>query len=277
MFLRFFFSRLASKSDDMSFWEHAEALRVHLLRIIVVLILTSIAAFFFKDFLFGRIICGPLDINFPTYRWICAAGKALGYDSFCFDGLNLVLINIDIGGQFRWHMIISFAAGLIVTIPYAAWQLWIFVKPALHPNEKNKSKGIIAAISLLFFVGCLFGYYVILPLTMVFLANYQLSPDILNRPDISSYISTTVLLPLITGLVFELPVLVYFLAKIGLLDPAFLKRNRKIAIVILLVIAGIITPSTDVFTQLIVAIPLYLLYEVSISVARRAYKTEATE
>ncbi len=270
MFFRYFVSKLSAKSDDMTFWEHAEVLRTHLLRIMVVLILLTIAAFFFKDFLFNIIICGPLHLNFPTYEWICAAGKALGYDSFCFEGLEMKLINIELGGQFRWHIIISFAAALVVAIPFAAWQLWLFVRPALKENEVRKSRGMIGAISILFFIGALFGYYVILPLTVIFLANYQLSDMITNQITISSYVSTCILLPLMTGLVFELPVLVYFLTKVGLLGPTFLKKNRKIAVVILLVIAGIITPSTDAFSQIIVALPLYLLYEISIGVSARA-------
>lgn len=276
MFLRYFFTKLAAKSDDMTFWEHAEVLRVHLLRIIIALVLFSTVAFFFKDFLFTSVICGPLQPGFPTYGWICDAGKSIGVDSFCFSELHLTLINIDLAGQFRWHMIISFAAGLMLTIPYAAWQLWLFTKPALKPGELKNSRGMIGAISLLFFVGALFGYYIILPLSVVFLSNYTLSPLIVNQITISSYISTSVMLPLMTGLVFELPVLVYFLAKVGLLGPGYLKKNRKIAVVILLIVAGIITPSTDVFSLILVALPLYALYEISIAVAAAVHRKKIT-
>jgi sec-independent protein translocase protein TatC len=272
MIFRFLFNKLASKSNDLSFWEHAEVLRIHLLRVIIVLVVTSIAAFFFKDFLFGNLILGPLDEDFPTYSWLCIAGTWFGYDSFCFEGLTLKLINIDLAGQFRWHMIISFFAGAIVTFPFAAWQLWLFVKPALKPGELKYSKGMVSVVSLLFFTGVAFGYFIILPLTVVFLANYQLSPSIVNQITISSYISTSALLPLSTGLVFELPILVYLLSRIGMLTPNFLKKNRKYAVILILVIAGIITPSTDMFSQILVALPLYVLYEISISVARRAYR-----
>ncbi len=270
MISRFLFSKLAAKSDDLSFWEHAEVLRVHLLRIILVWLVFSIAAFFFKDILFGRIIMGPMQPEFPTYGWICSAGQMLGYDSFCFEGLDIQLINIDLAGQFRWHMIISLVAGVVFTFPFAAWQLWLFVKPALKPEEKKQSGGLIGVISLLFLLGLVFGYFIVLPLTIVFLANYQLSELIINQITISSYISTSTLLPLSTGLVFELPVLVYFLARIGLLTASYLRRNRRYSVVIILVLAGIITPSTDIFSQVLVALPLYVLYEISISVARRA-------
>lgn len=259
----------------MSFWEHAEVLRIHLIRILIVLIVLSTVLFFFKDFLFNVIICGPLQIDFPTYAQLCRAGKALGTDAFCFEGLQMKLINIDLAGQFRWHMIITFAAGFVLMLPYAFWQLWLFVKPALKPGERKASRGLIIVISLLFITGVLFGYYLILPLTVVFLSNYTLSPLIENQITISSYISTTVLLPILTGLVFELPVLVWFLSRVGMLEPGFLKRNRKIAVVILLVIAGIITPTTDIFTLLMVAIPLYALYEISISVSVRASRESA--
>jgi sec-independent protein translocase protein TatC len=253
----------------MSFWEHAEVLRVHLVRIIVALVVFSIGAFFFKSFLFDTLVLGPLNPDFPTYGWICKAGLFLGIDSFCFEGLELKLINIDLAGQFRWHMILSLIAGVVLTFPFAAWQLWLFVKPALKPGETKYSKGMISAISLLFFAGVLFGYFIILPLTVVFLANYQLSPLITNQITISSYISTSTLLPLSTGIVFELPVFVYFLSKIGLLTAKFLRKNRKFAVIIILILAGIITPSTDMFSQVLVALPLYVLYEISISVAAR--------
>ncbi len=272
MLLKYFFNRLAAKSDDMTFWEHAEILRVHLIRILLVLTACSTAAFFFKDFLFGTVICGPLSAGFATYGNICKAGQWLGLDTFCFDGLALNLINIDLAGQFRWHMIISFAAGLLLTVPFAVWQLWIFIKPALQGVEKKYGQWMWFVSSLLFFIGLLFGYFVLLPLTILFLGRYTLSPDIINQITIASYISTAVALPLMTGLVFELPVLVYFLSKTGLLKAATLRKQRKTAIIILLVVAAIITPSTDIFSMLLVALPLFGLYEISVGVARRAEK-----
>ena len=262
---RFLSSKLHEKKDDYGFWEHVDVLRAYLIRVALVFIVFSFAAFFFKTFLFDTIIIGPLHKEFITYGWFCDLGKWLNLDSFCFESVPIKLINIDLGGQFRWHMIISCMAGFSVTFPYMMWQIWLFIKPALTSKEKRSSRGIFASINFLFFTGFRFGYYIILPLSVIFLANYELSPMISNQITISSYISTTVLLPLSTGIVFELPVMVYFLTYTGLLTPKFLKKNRKYAVVIIMLVAGIITPSTDMFTQLIVAIPLYALYEISIA------------
>jgi sec-independent protein translocase protein TatC len=168
-------------------------------------------------------------------------------------------------------MILSMVAGAIITFPFAIWQLWLFVKPALKPEELRYSRGIIGSISFLFFLGVLFGYYIILPLSVIFLANYELSAMIHNQITISSYVSTSVMLPLCTGLVFELPVLIFFLTRIGLVTPKFLKKYRKHAVVAILIVAGIITPSTDIISQVLVSLPLYLLYEISIYVATRVY------
>lgn len=269
MWLKYLFARLSAKSDDISFWEHAEILRVHLLRILAVLLVASVAAFFFKEFLFDVILRGPLREDFVTYEFICRAGQWLGLSSFCFEGLELKLINIDLAGQFRWHMVLSFAAGLLFTVPFAAWQLWLFIRPALKASEKSYGRRMTLVSSVLFFTGLLFGYYLVLPLTVLFLAQYTLSPSIVNHFTISSYISTAVSLPLMTGLVFEMPVLVYFLAKTGILQAATLRRQRKAAIVVMLIAAAIITPSTDIFSMVLVALPLLGLYEISVGVARR--------
>ena len=272
----FLSSKLREKKDDHSFWEHVDVLRAYLIRVVLVFIVFSFAAFFFKTFLFDTIIIGPLHKEFITYGWFCELGKWLHLDSFCFESVPIKLINIDLGGQFRWHMIISAMAGFSVTFPFLMWQIWLFVKTALTKKERSSSRGIIASINVLFFAGLLFGYYIILPLSVIFLANYELSPMITNQITISSYISTTVLLPLSTGVVFELPVMVYFLTYTGLLTPKFLKKNRKYAVVIIMLIAGIITPTTDMFTQLIVAIPLYALYEISIAASGWVVKKVAS-
>lgn len=270
--LEFLFRKLYQKSDDMTFWEHAEALRVHIMRIVIALLIFSVGAFFFKHFLFDEIVTGPLHEDFMTYGWICRFGQWFGLESFCFKGMDIKLINIDLAGQFRWHMIISIITGCILTFPYAIWQMWLFIKPALSLKERKNSRGIILIICLLFFIGVVFGYLLLLPLTIIFLSQYELSANITNQITISSYISTTILFPLSTGLVFELPVFVYFLSEIELLTPQFLKKYRKHAVVIILIIAGIITPSTDIISQLLVAIPLYILYEISISVSKRVYR-----
>jgi sec-independent protein translocase protein TatC len=172
-------------------------------------------------------------------------------------------------------MIISIVSGIIVGFPLILFQLWLFVKPALKPNELKHSSGTMFYITALFTLGVLFGYYVILPLTINFLANYELNSQIKNQITIASYISTATWLPISTGVVFELPVLVYFLAKIGLITARFLRKNRKYSIIIILIVAGIITPSTDMFSQILVAMPLYALYEISISIAARINKKQS--
>jgi sec-independent protein translocase protein TatC len=275
--LRFFIKKLSDKSDDMTFWDHANVLRTHLLRSIIFLILAAGTAFFFKNIIFDEIILGPAHSDFITYRALCKLGNYFGTKSLCFEEIPLTLINIDIGGQFRWHMIISIVAGFLVSFPFIIWQLWLFVKPALKINETKKSRGIIFYISLLFTLGVLFGYYVVLPLSINFLANYELSSMIKNQITISSYISMSTMLPLSTGLVFELPVLVYFLANVGLLTAGFMKRNRKYSVIIILILAGIITPSTDILSQMLVAVPLYALYEISLIIAARVNKRQELE
>lgn len=269
---KFLFGKLVEKTDDMTFWEHADELRRRLIWSFVAVTAFSITAFFFKEIIFDQIILAPKSSNFITYRWFCKLGQLLNTDSLCVGDLKFSLINIDLGGQFRWHIIISFVTGLIFAFPFIAYQFWLFVKPALKQEELRYSRMMVVYITLLFIAGALFGYYIISPLTINFLANYELSSQIKNQITISSYISTSVVLPLVTGLVFELPVLVFFLTKISLLSPAFLRKYRKHAAVLILIIAGIITPSTDAFTMLIVALPIYLLYEFSIFVSKVSYK-----
>jgi sec-independent protein translocase protein TatC len=273
----FFFKQISEKSEDQTFWDHADVLRKYLIRSILIILVLSIIAFFFKDFIFNSIILGPKHPDFITYRLLCSLGKQFHVDSLCFEEIPFSLINIELGGQFRWHMIISIVSGMIIGFPIILYQLWLFVKPALKPNELKNSKGTMFYITALFTLGVLFGYYIILPLTINFLANYELSSQIKNQITIASYISTATWLPISTGLVFELPVLVFFLAKIGLITAKFLKRYRKYSIVIILIIAGIITPSTDMFTQVIVALPLYALYEISITIAARINKKQRLE
>jgi len=274
MIKRFFYRKLAEKSEDLTFWEHAEVLRKYLFRSLIFILATSVVAFFFKHFIFDIIILGPKHSDFITYQFMCAIGKRWNLDGLCFESIPFSLINIDLAGQFRWHIIISFVAGLIVSFPFIIWQFWLFVKPALKPTEQKYSRGLIFYISALFLLGVLFGYYIIMPLTINFLANYVLSPEINNQITISSYISSVTMLPISTGIVFELPVLVYFLAKIGMLTARFLRKYRKHSIVLILLIAGIITPSTDWFTQTMVALPLYLLYEISIWIAHTVNKKQ---
>ena len=269
---KFLLSKLVDKKEDESFWEHAEILRKFIIKSIIAVLILSIAAFFFKDFIFNNIILSPKDQYFISYRVLCRLGSLLNINSLCIGDFNFRLINLTLAGQLRWHIIISCVAGLIFAFPYILFCLWDFVRPALSAKEAKTSRQMMFYAFLLFIVGLFFGYFIILPLSIYFLANYELSSQITNQITISSYISTVTLLPLSIGFVFELPALVYFLSKTGIISSSFLKKNRKYSLIIVLIVAAIITPSTDAFTMMVVALPFYLLYELSISITARIEK-----
>lgn len=266
---RYLISFFKKKEDDLSFWGHLDALRKYIFRSVIAVFVLATIAFFYKDFIFNTIILLPSDTKFITYRVLCKLGMLVNVDGLCVQPFHLSVVNTELGGQFRYHMLISIIAGIIVAFPFIIWQLWLFVKPALKEKELKYAQGLVFYISLLFTTGVLFGYYVIVPLTVNFLSTYVLSADIQNLITIGSYISTVTVLSLSMGLVFELPILVYFLTKLGILTPQFLSKNRKFAIVILFIVAGFITPSTDMFSQALVALPLLVLYEISIIISKR--------
>ncbi|HPI31314.1 MAG TPA: twin-arginine translocase subunit TatC [Bacteroidales bacterium] len=269
---KFLLSHLAGKHEDTSFWEHAEALRKILIRSILSVFILATGAFFFKDYIFNSVILPPKNAEFITYRLLCKLGALLHTDTLCAGNVSFSLINLSIAGQFRWHIIISLIAGFIIAFPFILSQLWIFVKPALSPKEKTYAGRAVFYIFFLFVGGLLFGYFLILPLSVQFLGNYELSPYITNQITIHSYISTVAVIPLSLGLVFELPTLVFFLTKTGFVSVYFLRKNRKYSVIAVLILAAIITPSTDAFTMMVVALPLYFLYEMSIFIARRVEK-----
>jgi sec-independent protein translocase protein TatC len=261
---------------EMSFWEHLEELRGHLIRSVAVLLILSIIAFINKKIIFDYVILAPKDPHFITNRFFCKVGELLSLNGLCMGDFNLSLQNINMSGQFMMHMYISIVAGLVVAAPYILWEFWRFVKPALHSKEKKYSRGAVLASSGLFISGVLFSYFVIVPLTINFFGTYQISESVVNQINLNSYISTIVSVTLATGLVFELPILVYFLTKIGILTPAFMKKSRKYMLVIVLTIAAIITPP-DVFSQILVSFPLLGLYEASIWVSKKVYNKKQAE
>jgi len=269
---KFLLSKLADKKEDVSFWEHVDALRSFLIKSILAIFLFSVITFFLKDFIFNVIILYPKSSDFITYRVFCKLGNMLNTDSLCMGDIDFSLINLSLGGQFRWHIIISLISGLIVAIPFILWQLWHFVRPALKSEEIRYSKRAIFYIIFLFSFGLFFGYYLILPLTIQFLGNYVLSDQITNQISINSYISNVCIIPLSIGIIFELPALVYFLSKTEIVSSEFLRKKRKYSIIVVLIVAAIITPSTDAFTMMVVALPLYALYEISIFIACRVEK-----
>ena len=254
---------MSDSSKDSSFWSHVEALRWVLIRCAIVVFGIAIAAFFFKDFVFDRIILAPCHNDFATYTAFCRLGEWLSMPGLCPEIGNITIININLAAQLFTHLSISFYIGLIIGFPYLMVEFWLFASPALYPKERKPAvKGVFSFV-FLFFLGLLTAYYLIFPLTLNFLGTYQVSLSIENQISLNSYISTFLTLMLMMGLVFEMPIVAYFFAKIGLLKSSFLSKYRKFSIVIILIAAAFITPSTDVFTMILVAIPLQLLYELS--------------
>lgn len=260
----------------MSFWGHIDALRGHLFRSAAVIMILAVVLFFFPEILFDKIIFGPMHNDFITYRAFCKLGHMLHLgDDLCFGNYTFKLQALGLSDQFTSQMWISFLGGLILASPYVLWEIWRFISPALKEKERRASTGFIFATTLLFLIGVFFSYFVIVPLTINFLGNYKISPEIENNFTMDSYISTVTTLTLAAGLVFELPVIVYFLSKFGIMSPAFMRKYRKHAIVVILIVAGVITPSPDVTSQLLVAFPLYFLYEASIFVSYYVTKKKA--
>lgn len=252
---------------EMSFLEHLESLRWHILRAVASIFVFGVVAFVYKDFFLGEVIFGMTKPSFLTYRLLCQLSEAT-----CIDKLNFKLISITMTGQFMMHMTYSIVMGFILSFPYVFWELWRFVKPALYENEQNAANGATFFVSLLFALGVLFGYYMVAPLAVNFLVNYQLDPSIENQIDVSSYVSTVVMMVLACGIMFQLPMVVYVLSKVGLLTPDMMRAYRRHAIMVILIVSAFITPSPDMISQLLVAIPVYLLYEGSVFISASVWK-----
>ncbi len=261
---------------EMSFWEHLEELRWHILRSLIAIVVLAVVAFLSRHIIFDNIILAPKDSQFVTNRFLCRIAELISVKGLCIDNLDLNIINIKMSGQFLVHMYVSIVAGIVVAFPYIIWEIWTFIKPALYRNERKYTTGAVVICSLLFIAGILFAYFLIVPLTINFLGTYQVSDFVKNQVSLNSYISTVVSVTFGVGLVFELPVFVYFLTKVGILTPQFMKKNRKYMIVILLIISAIITPP-DVFSQIMVVIPLMALYELSIAISKRVYRKRRLE
>lgn len=259
-----------NKEGEMSFLGHLEVLRWHLIRGFAAIFLFTIVAFFAKEFIFDQILFGPRDPNFITYRVLCKISIFFGFDpegGLCMTEMPFIIQNRTMAGQFTSHLWISFIAGFIVAFPYVIWEFWRFLKPGLTKKERRYSRGVVFFSSLLFVLGVLFGYYLIAPLSINFLATYSVSTSIANEIDLTSYISTVSTVTLASGVVFELPIVVFFLTKIGLLTPVMMREYRRHAIVGILIISSIITPP-DISSQILVGIPMMILYEMSIYISK---------
>lgn len=259
------------QNSALSFWGHLEVLRGHLVRSAISIFLFALLAFLNKTIIFDYIILAPKEAGFITNRLFCLLSEYLSIPALCINEIPLQLINIELAGQFKTHIVISLIAGIIIAFPYILWEFWRFLQPALTPKERANSRGAVFVTSFLFFLGVSFSYFLIVPLALNFLGTYQVSELVANHIALSSYINTVTMLTLATGLVFELPIIIYFLSRIGLVTPEIMRKNRKIALVLILVLSAIITPP-DVVSQILVAIPLFFLYEISIGISKRAIK-----
>ena len=254
--------------DEMSFLDHLEELRWHLIRSVIAILIVAIVAFIFKDFIFNVLLFGPKQKDFITYRWFCSISQTLGQgNSFCIDELPFRIQSRTMAGQFSAHLWTSILAGFILAFPYIIFEFWKFISPGLYEKERKNARGFIFIASMLFFIGVLFGYYIVTPLSINFLGNYSVSNEIFNDFDLSSYIGLLRTSVLAAGIIFELPIIVYFLTKVGIITPDFLRKNRKISLVVVLSLSAIITPP-DIASQIIVSIPILVLYEVSILISR---------
>ena len=252
----------------LSFWEHLEVLRWTLIRIILAMVVAVGAIFSFKEFVFTDIVFAPLNSDFIFYRWLCRLASLVNIPEICPGDFQLELININLAGQFMAHIGASFSLGLILVVPYILFEIWRFIYPALYSNEKRHIGAIFSSASFLFYAGVATAYLLIFPLTVRFLGSYEISSLVPNQISVQSYLGTLYILIFSLGIMFEMPVLAYMLSRMGLIHKQLLKSVRSYALVILMILAALITPTTDPFTLIIVVLPLYVLYEISIIVCR---------
>jgi sec-independent protein translocase protein TatC len=252
---------------EMSFFDHLEDLRWHLVRAAIAICIFTAGAFYFYDFIFDTVIMGPSKPSFWTYRMLCKLGDYLHRDGFCINKINISLLNTEMAGQFTLQINSALLIGITLGFPYLLWELWRFIRPALHEKERKAASGFVIYATFLFLIGVMFGYYVITPESINFLAGYTVSASIENKFSIDSYLSSVATLTLATGIVFELPILVYVLSSLGILTVKFMRDTRRYAVVVILIIAAVVTPTPDMMTMTVVSIPLFILYEVGILVA----------
>ncbi|MDY6800198.1 MAG: twin-arginine translocase subunit TatC [Bacteroidota bacterium] len=260
-----------ARSNNMTFLEHLEELRWHLIRAFASVIIVAIVAFIFSDIVFNHIILAPKNPDFFTNKMLCFLGDKVKIPKLCINNEPFQIINIKMAGQFTIHITISIFAGIIVAFPYIFWEFWSFIKPALYENELKHSSGAVTISSLLFIMGVCFGYFIIAPLSIHFLGSYNVSDQVLNQINLKSYIGTVTSVTLAAGVIFELPILIYFLSKAGLVTPEFLRKYRRHAIIIVMVLAATITPP-DIFSLILVTLPLLILYEAGIVISKKIVK-----
>jgi len=260
--------QIGSSEKEMTFLDHLEELRWHVIRAVIAIMVIAIVAFAFMDFIMGSLIMGPGRTDFWTFQKLCELSEIVNISALCVEELPFQIISRKVQGQFMAHISVAFTVGLIVGFPYAFWEIWRFIKPGLHSKERNASRGATFSVSFLFTLGVLFGYFLIAPISIRFFSNYQVYDLIGNQWDLSSYVSIITLVVFGSGLLFQLPVIVYFLTKAGLVSSNLMKKYRKHSIIVILILGALITPP-DPFSQMLIALPLMLLYQISIVIAKR--------
>lgn len=261
---------------EMSFLEHLEELRWHIIRSALAVMLFAIVAFILKDFIFNTVILNPRTPEFWTNRMFARLADMLGTDALRINSVPLELISIKIADQFMTHIMVSIIAGFIISAPVVFYEFWRFIKPALYETERKYAGGAVFFTSVLFMMGILFGYFLIVPLSIHFLGSYNVSGDVTNQINLRSYIGSVTSISLASGVVFLLPIFSFFLSKVGILTPQFMKTYRKHSYVVMLLLSAIITPP-DIFSQVMVFVPLFFLYEISILISRRVVKKREKE
>lgn len=252
----------ALKSDLL---DNLESLRWHIIRSLIAIVTFTIVAFSFIGWIFDRIIFAPAKMDFPSFKYMCQLGQLTGMeDALCVASLPFKIQSRNMTGQFMMSITASFVIGLILAFPYIVWEIWRFLKPAIGVKEQKLSKSGALVVALLFFLGILFGYYLLCPMSVWFLATYSISDVIVNEFDIASYVSTITGLVIGCGLLFQFPVVIYTLSKIGIVTPHLMRKYRKHSIVAILILGAIITPTADPFTLTLISLPLYLLFEISV-------------
>jgi sec-independent protein translocase protein TatC len=268
------FDKETPAGDEMTFIEHLEELRWNIIRAVSAILIFTIIAFIYIEEIYNKIILAPSKPDFWTYRMMCKLADFTGAEGLCIDKLDFDLQSREMAGQFTTALLSSVIIGLLFAFPYAFWEIWRFIKPGLKPSERRVSRGAVFYVTFLFLSGVLFGYYIVSPLAINFLANFQLDPSIKNQFDITSYVGLISVLTLACGLTFQLPVVAFVLSRIGFLNPRFMREYRRHAFVVILILAAVITPSPDVLSQVLVALPLTLLYEISILVSAWVERTK---
>lgn len=266
-----------SEEKEMSFLDHLEELRWHLVRAISAIFIFMILAFIFGKWIFTNIVFAPASVDFITFKYLCKVGHAFNMvESLCVEIIPFKVQSRFMTGQFTMHLTASFVLGFILAFPYVFWEIWKFVTPGLQVAERKNSKWAVTSVTFLFLVGISFGYFIMSPLAVWFLSSYSISDMISNEFDITSYVSTITALVFGSGLLFQLPVVVYFLSKIGIVTPGLMRQYRKHALVGILILGAIITPP-DPLSQSLISLPLYLLYEISILISAMVVKKRLKE